>query len=93
MGDLTICSAKNEGHFLERMLPLGKAANLLGIDSRTLRRWLEDERGLALPRLGRGASPLVRVADVQAVIASRQGIQKYTPRPTPPAPAKAGAVV
>jgi len=65
--------------FLERMIPLGKAASLLGIDTRTLRRWLEDECGLAFPRLGRGASPLVKIADIQAVISRHQGRQKYTP--------------
>ena len=65
---------------LDRMVPLGKAASMIGVDSRTLRRWLEDERGLAFPRLGHGSSPLVRLSDVQAVIASHQGIQKYSPR-------------
>jgi len=64
--------------FLERMIPLGKAASLLGIDTRTLRRWLEDECGLAFPRLGRGASPLVKIADIHAVIGRHQGRQKYS---------------
>jgi hypothetical protein len=60
------------------MIPLGKAASLLGIDTRTLRRWLEDECGLAFPRLGRGASPLVKIADIHAVIGRHQGRQKYS---------------
>jgi hypothetical protein len=64
---------------LDRMIPLGKAANLLGVDTRTLRRWLEGERGLAFPRLGRGASLLVKITDIQAVIARHQGTRKYTP--------------
>ena len=72
---------KGPAGLLDRMMPLGKAARMIGVDSRTLRRWLEHDRGLAFVRLGRGASPLVKVADLQAVIARRQGIQKYTPTP------------
>jgi hypothetical protein len=64
---------------LDRMLPMGKAATMLGVDTRTLRRWLEHECGLVFPRLGRGASPLVRVGDIQKLIANRQGKQKYSP--------------
>jgi len=64
--------------FLERMIPLGKAASLLGIDTRSLRRWLEGECGLVFPRLKRGSSLLVKITDIQTVIARRQGRQKYS---------------
>lgn len=66
---------------IERMMPVGKAAGLLGIDARTLRRWLEDERGLAIRRLGHGRSPLIKISDIQAVIAKHSPIQQYTPKP------------
>ena len=80
---LTVTTQKQANQaaaYLDRMLPLGKAARMIGIDARTLRGWLEDERGIVFPRLGHGSSPLVKLADVQAVIANHQGIQKYSPR-------------
>jgi hypothetical protein len=70
-------------NFLDRMVRLGKAANLVGVDSRTLRRWLEQEQGLALPRRGRGAWPLVKMADLQAVIANHSAVEKQGLRATP----------
>ena len=52
----------------EQMVRLSKAAASLGVDSRTLRRWLEDECGLVFPRLGRGSSPFVDLVDILAVV-------------------------
>ena len=57
----------------ERTVRISTAAGMLGIDGRTLRAWLEEDRKLTIPRRGRGGSPLVKVATVQAAIATRAG--------------------
>jgi hypothetical protein len=67
---------------LPEMMPVGKAARRFHIDGRTLRRWLESERGLVLPRLGKGASPLVKIADVQALLAKHGDKRRYTGEPS-----------
>jgi len=60
----------------ERSIRISTAAGMLGIDGRTLRAWLEADRKLTIPRRGRGGSPFVAVADVQAVITSRAGTER-----------------
>ena len=63
----------------EKYIRLGKAARMLGIDRKTLRRWLEKDCGLSFRSLGRGNSPLVAERDIEAVIAKRTG-QRTWPR-------------
>jgi hypothetical protein len=60
----------------ERTIRISTAAGMLGIDGRTLRAWLEQDRKFTIPRRGRGGSPFVKVADVQAVIATRAGTER-----------------
>jgi hypothetical protein len=58
------------------MIRLATAATMIGVDARSLRHWLEEDRKLTIPRRGRGGSPFVKVADVQAVIATRAGTER-----------------
>jgi len=60
----------------DRVIRISTAAGMLGIDGRTLRAWLEEDRKLTIPRHGRGDSPFVAVADIQAVIATRTGADR-----------------
>jgi len=57
----------------DRTVRISTAAGMLGIDGRTLRAWLEEDRKLTVPRRGRGGSPFVKVADLQAVIGTHAG--------------------
>ena len=57
----------------ERTIRISTVAGMLGIDGRTVRAWLEQDPKLTIPRRGRGGSRFVKVADVQAVIATRAG--------------------
>ena len=64
----------------EKYMRLGKAARLLGIYRKTLRRWLEKDCGLVFQSLGRGNSPLVSERDIQTVIAKRTGKRTWSSR-------------
>jgi transposase len=62
----------------DRYMPLRKAARILGVPSRTMRRWLQADCGLVFPAMGRGRQPLVSESDVQAVIAKRTGTRDWS---------------
>jgi predicted site-specific integrase-resolvase len=61
----------------ERYMPLAKAAKLCGVSPKTMRRWLEKDRGLVFhqPKFQR---VLVAESDVQAVIAKRTGARDWS---------------
>ena len=64
---------------MEQLVSVGKAAKVVGVDRKTLQRWLEEEQGLSFPRVGRGQVRLVRRVDVEAVVKRRLARQRWEP--------------
>ena len=59
---------------IERHYSLSKAAELLGVNRTTLRRWLEVDLGLAFPDVRQGSKMLVSESNIQAVV------RKHSPK-------------
>lgn len=62
----------------DHYMPLRKAAKLLNVNSKTMRRWLEQDCGLSFQAMGRGRQPLISEQDVQTVISKRTGVRNWS---------------
>lgn len=63
----------------DRYMPLNKAAAILGVSTKTARKWLEMDCGLSFPR-ARFQRSLVSERDLAAVIAKRAGRREWSAR-------------
>lgn len=57
---------------METHMSIRKAARAVGISHPTLKRWLAKDLGIVFPAVPRGSCILVRVRDVETVIARRR---------------------
>lgn len=57
---------------IERHLSLRKAAQMAGIDGKTLKDWMELDLGICFPKVRHGAKLLVLERDVEFVLAKRR---------------------
>lgn len=63
----------------ERYMPLNKAARILGVTSKTARKWFERDCGLVF-KAARFQRTLVSETDVQRVIDCRTGVRNWSVR-------------
>ena len=54
----------------DELVPIGKAAHMLGVSTRTVLRWTDDGK-LTLATLSDGGHRRYRLTDVQALVAER----------------------
>ncbi len=57
---------------LEKHYSLSEAARLIGVDRRSVKRWLRQDLGILLPRVRKGGKVLIRERDVQRVVEKRR---------------------
>jgi predicted site-specific integrase-resolvase len=60
---------------IQKHLSLRKAARIAGIDSKTLKRWMERELGYCFPKVRHGSCILVLERDVELVLERHRSAQ------------------
>lgn len=53
---------------IEQRYSIRKAAQLLGVNRKTLRRWLEVDLGFRMPKVAQGSKILLSEKDIEAVL-------------------------
>lgn len=56
---------------IERCYGLRRAAEIVGVNRETLKRWLRVDLGLVLPRVTRGSRVMIRESDLNRLIDKR----------------------
>jgi len=56
---------------LEKHYSLGEASRIIGVEGRTLERWLR-QVGILLPRVRHGAKVMIRESDIERVLKIRR---------------------
>jgi predicted site-specific integrase-resolvase len=57
---------------LEKHYSLRTAAKLIGVNRKTLHKWLRQDLGILLPRVRRGGKVMIRERDIERVVAKRR---------------------
>ena len=63
---------------LEKMYSLSQAAKIIGIQPKTLKRWLAEDLGMVLPRVARGGKALIRERDIEIVVRKRTATSNWS---------------